>query len=42
MLRFYATVGNADNEYTGFDSNGDKVATDIDTLTVGAMFEAWW
>ncbi|MGR5206841.1 carbohydrate porin [Vibrio sp. PNB23_22_7] len=42
MLRFYATVGNADNEYTGFDDNGNKVATDLDTLTVGAMFEAWW
>ncbi|MGR5236338.1 carbohydrate porin [Vibrio alfacsensis] len=42
MLRFYATVGNADNEYTGFDDNGNKVATDVDTLTVGAMFEAWW
>lgn len=43
MLRFYATVGNADNEYTGFDSvTGEKIATDVDTLTVGAMFEAWW
>ena len=43
MLRFYATVGNADNEYTGFDSvTGEKIATDVDTVTVGAMFEAWW
>ncbi|WP_026970635.1 carbohydrate porin [Aliagarivorans marinus] len=33
MLRFYATVGNADNE-----SN----STDLDTLTLGAMWEAWW
>lgn len=42
MLRFYATVGNADNEYTGFDADGDKISTDLDTVTVGAMFEAWW
>jgi maltoporin len=43
MLRFYATVGNADNEYTGFDEDsGDVVTSDKDTLTVGAMFEAWW
>ncbi|MGR5232776.1 carbohydrate porin [Vibrio rotiferianus] len=42
MLRFYATVGNADNEYTGFNDSGEKVATEVDTLTVGAMFEAWW
>ncbi len=42
MLRFYATVGNADNEYTGFDANGDQIETDVDTVTFGAMFEAWW
>ncbi|PMG88307.1 carbohydrate porin [Vibrio breoganii] len=43
MLRFYATVGNADNEYTGTDENGIvNDPTDLDTLTVGAMFEAWW
>ncbi|CAE6934945.1 LamB porin [Vibrio sp. B1REV9] len=43
MLRFYATVGNADNEYTGFDSvTGEKISSDVDTVTVGAMFEAWW
>ncbi|WP_051326469.1 carbohydrate porin [Aliagarivorans taiwanensis] len=33
MLRFYATVGNADNKNDG---------TDLDTLTLGAMWEAWW
>ncbi|WP_038177478.1 carbohydrate porin [Vibrio pacinii] len=38
MLRFYATVGNQDNEFTGVNED----PTDLDTLTVGAMFEAWW
>ncbi|MEZ8989921.1 carbohydrate porin [Vibrio breoganii] len=43
MLRFYATVGNSDNEYSGRDENGDlNTPRDEDTLTVGAMFEAWW
>lgn len=54
MLRFYATVGDADNEYTSFDVNdsgdyildsqGNKipVSSEPDTLTFGAMFEAWW
>ncbi|MGL5290439.1 MAG: carbohydrate porin [Vibrionaceae bacterium] len=40
MLRFYATVGNADNEYIGKENA--KTLSDDDTLTVGAMFEAWW
>ncbi|MEZ9709660.1 lactam utilization protein LamB [Vibrio breoganii] len=42
MLRFYATVGNSDNEYSGKEANGDYITRDEDTLTVGAMFEAWW
>ncbi|SDH01791.1 maltoporin [Vibrio xiamenensis] len=36
MIRFFTTVGNADNEFTGSGN------TDLDTVTVGAMFEAWW
>ncbi|MFQ2073585.1 carbohydrate porin [Aeromonas veronii] len=42
MLRFYATVGNADNEYTGRDDKGVLTTSDDDTVTFGAMFEAWW
>lgn len=42
MLRFYATVGNADNEYTGRDDKGVLTISDDDTVTFGAMFEAWW
>lgn len=42
MLRFYATVGNADNEYTGRDDKGGLTTSDDDTVTFGAMFEAWW
>jgi len=42
MLRFYATVGNADNEYTGRDNKGVLTTSDDDTVTFGAMFEAWW
>lgn len=33
MLRFYATVGDADNEVTN---------ETVDTMTIGAMWEAWW
>ncbi|MDG3085689.1 carbohydrate porin [Vibrio hannami] len=33
MLRFYATVGEADNK---------TADTKVDTFTVGAMWEAWW
>lgn len=42
MLRFYTTVGNAENEYIGWDEDGLKQSTDYDTVTIGAMFEAWW
>lgn len=42
MLRFYATVGNADNEYFGRDDKGVLKTSDDDTVTFGAMFEAWW
>ncbi|GEM80125.1 carbohydrate porin [Vibrio superstes] len=42
MLRFYATVGEADNEYTGKNADGSYQTSNPDTLTVGAMFEAWW
>ncbi|GEA61666.1 carbohydrate porin [Vibrio comitans] len=42
MLRFYATVGEADNEYTGQNPDGSYTTSNPDTLTVGAMFEAWW
>ncbi|MBD0787907.1 carbohydrate porin [Vibrio sp. Y2-5] len=37
MLRFYTTVG--DVETTGA---GSSTSTNADTVTVGAMFEAWW
>lgn len=36
MLRFYATVGDVENEY---NLDGQK---DVDTASFGAMFEAWW
>lgn len=42
MLRFYATVGEADNKVdsaTGTRATGD---TTRDTFAVGAMWEAWW
>ncbi|GEM79571.1 carbohydrate porin [Vibrio superstes] len=42
MLRFYATYGNSDNEYTVRNDDGTLATRDEDTLTVGAMFEAWW
>ncbi|MEH6453954.1 MAG: carbohydrate porin [Psychromonas sp.] len=42
MLRFYATVGNSDNEYSGTNQDGTYATRDEDTLTLGAMFEAWW
>ncbi|GAB7219361.1 carbohydrate porin [Vibrio comitans] len=42
MLRFYATVGEADNEYISKNADGSYVTSNPDTLTVGAMFEAWW
>ena len=35
MLRFYATVGDADVEVA-------DTTTTTDTFTVGAMFESWW
>lgn len=38
MLRFYATVGNADNEVY-LDGHS---ASEEDTLALGAMFESWW
>ncbi|MBD1564906.1 carbohydrate porin [Vibrio sp. S12_S33] len=42
MLRFYATVGDADNEAV-IDKDGlFKTATNPDTVTIGAMWEAWW
>ncbi|MCF7363487.1 carbohydrate porin [Vibrio sp. A1-b2] len=37
MLRFYTTVG--DVETTGA---GSSTSTTVDTVAVGAMFEAWW
>ncbi|MBE4609490.1 carbohydrate porin [Vibrio navarrensis] len=43
MLRFYAAIGKADNEYIGFDSStGQMKSSNLDTATFGAMFEAWW
>ncbi len=36
MLRFYATVGDSDNEVTGANYVQD------DTFAIGAMWEAWW
>ncbi|MGY5450379.1 carbohydrate porin [Agarivorans sp. MS3-6] len=38
MLRFYATVGEADNQIRA----NELVAAKQDTLALGAMFEAWW
>jgi maltoporin len=36
MIRFYATVGEADNKATqGADPEHD-------TFALGAMFESWW
>jgi len=35
MLRFYATVGEADNQV-------NNAADKQDTLALGAMFESWW
>lgn len=37
MLRFYATVGEADNEASVYSYEQKQ-----DTLALGAMFEAWW
>ncbi|WP_042010589.1 carbohydrate porin [Aeromonas fluvialis] len=42
MIRFYTTVGNADNEYRQRDNNGKIIDSHDDTVTFGAMFEAWW
>lgn len=43
MLRFYATVGEADNEFEyDYENNVKSTHTDPDSLTFGAMFEAWW
>ncbi|WP_456294635.1 carbohydrate porin [Vibrio sp. AK197] len=43
MLRFYATFGNSDNEFAGYADDKVTITTsDNDTVTVGAMFEAWW
>ncbi|NVD08804.1 carbohydrate porin [Vibrio sp. JPW-9-11-11] len=41
MLRFYTTVGEADNKVK-FDSGSQIAAEKVDTLAFGAMFEAWW
>ncbi len=38
MLRFYVTAGNADNEYTKFNSStGNMESSKLNTFTVGAM-----
>ncbi len=43
MIRFYTTIGNSDNEFAGYGDDGVTIqTTDLDTVTVGAMFEAWW
>ncbi|WP_028862730.1 carbohydrate porin [Psychromonas aquimarina] len=39
MLRFYATVGEADNEVNYSQNNYER---EQDTFAVGAMWEAWW
>lgn len=36
MLRFYATFGDTDNEVT------DGTSGNMDTMSLGAMFESWW
>ncbi|UPQ90247.1 carbohydrate porin [Vibrio sinaloensis] len=41
MLRFYTTVGEADNKVK-FDGGSLAKAEKVDTLAFGAMFEAWW
>lgn len=42
MLRFYATIGQADNEFEYDFENNTESFDDPDTATFGAMFEAWW
>ncbi|GLS91564.1 outer membrane protein S [Psychromonas marina] len=37
MIRFYATVGSADNEVASKPYQAEQ-----DTLALGAMFESWW
>ncbi|PNH80634.1 carbohydrate porin [Vibrio diazotrophicus] len=37
MLRFYTTVGDVETTEAG-----SSTSTSVDTLAVGAMFEAWW
>ncbi|NIY93998.1 carbohydrate porin [Vibrio diazotrophicus] len=37
MLRFYTTVGDVETTEAG-----SSTSTNIDTVAVGAMFEAWW
>ncbi|MGR5145485.1 carbohydrate porin [Photobacterium alginatilyticum] len=41
MLRFYATVGEANNKVAG-DGSLSSGDTTRDTVAVGAMWEAWW
>lgn len=36
MLRFYTTVGDVETKGTGVET------TNVDTVSFGAMFEAWW
>jgi maltoporin len=40
MLRFYTTVG--DVEKTGYTGDDAKNNGTTDTVSFGAMFEAWW
>ncbi|WP_199783939.1 carbohydrate porin, partial [Cronobacter dublinensis] len=40
MLRFYVTGGEVDNKRTARVNNTDD--TTLDSLNIGAMWEAWW
>ncbi len=42
MIRFFATIGNADNEYIGMRDDNSYDSSNLDTATFGGMFEAWW
>ncbi|MDN2482287.1 carbohydrate porin [Vibrio agarivorans] len=44
MLRFYTTIGDVDKDVNSFDADGQltRINDTFDTVTFGAMFEAWW
>ncbi len=40
MLRFYVTGGEVDNKRTARVNNTEE--SQLDSLNIGAMWEAWW